>query len=157
MRRLAAVLLLLLLPLAAAGQGAEEMLQDPRLQARAGALYDELRCVQCRSESIASSNSDWAADARAIVREKLRAGATDAEILDFFHDRYGDYVLMTPPLALRNLALWLAPVALLLGGGVLAAVYVRRRQPAPRPGQEASLSEAEEARLHELLARQPPD
>lgn len=128
----------------------EEMLADPQLEARAQALDEKLRCVKCRSEVIASSNADWASDARVIVRELIADGASDQDVLDFFVARYGEYVLMTPQTTGSNVLLWLAgPLMLMLGGG-LAAIYLRRRAVAT-PATEVVLSEDEQARLKEIM------
>ncbi|MEO1239225.1 MAG: cytochrome c-type biogenesis protein [Pseudomonadota bacterium] len=144
-------LCLILMVLAAPALAVEpdEMLADPVLEARANALDDEIRCVQCRSENIASSNADWARDARLMVRTLISEGASDAEVLDFFVDRYGEVVLMTPRAEGANLVLWAAaPMMLLiaLGGGL---VYMRSR--AASPGPSDGLTAEEEARLKELL------
>lgn len=134
---------------AALGVEPDEMLADPVLEARANALDDEIRCVQCRSENIASSNADWARDARLMVRALISEGASNAEVLDFFVDRYGEVVLMTPRAAGANLVLWAAaPVMLLIAlGGSIA--YMRRRASGVAP--TSGLSADEEARLKELL------
>lgn len=128
----------------------DEMLADPALEARAQALDEKIRCVKCRSEVIASSNADWAADARVVVRELIADGASDQEVLDFFVARYGEYVLMTPQASGSNMFLWLAgPLMLMLGGG-MAAVYLRRRSK-DDPTVEIVLSDEEEARLKEIM------
>jgi len=125
-----------------------EMLDDPALEARARALDHELRCVKCQAEAIASSNADWARDARAKVRELIADGATDAEVKDYFLARYGEFVLMNPPATGWNLALWLAGPAFLLAGlGVVIAAQ-RRRNTARGP---EGLDAQEEERLAELL------
>ena len=122
------------------------MLADPALEARAQALDEMLRCVQCQSESIASSNADWARDARLIVRERLQGGASDQAVLDYFVERYGEVVLMRPKTGGTNLILWAAgPVMLLLGAGIALAA-IRRPRTAPAP-----LSDEEEARLKQIL------
>lgn len=128
----------------------EEMLGDPALEARAQALDERLRCVQCRSESIASSNADWASDARVKVRELIADGATDREVLDFFTARYGEYVLMKPTAQGTNWLLWAAGPFMLVLGGAFGLIYVRRRSRA-RPDAEDRLSEEEQARLREIL------
>lgn len=100
---------------------------DPAMQARYDSLIRELRCVQCRSQSIADSNVFLAADLRRQVRELMAAGKSDKEILQYMTDRYGDYVLYTPPVAARTLLLWAAPLLLvLIGAGVAVAVIVRK-------------------------------
>jgi len=146
-----AVLLFLLLALPAQAVEPDEMLADPVLEARADALDDELRCVQCRSEAIGSSNADWARDARLMVRELIAGGATDAEVLDFFVERYGEVVLMRPRAEGANLVLWLAAPAMLLLAGVISITYLRRRSVAPAP--DDGLTTEEQARLDELLGR----
>ncbi|MBY6047752.1 cytochrome c-type biogenesis protein CcmH [Vannielia litorea] len=125
-----------------------EMLDDPVLEARARGLDHELRCVKCQAESIASSNADWARDARREVREMIAAGATDQEVRDAFLRNYGDFVLMNPPASGWNLIVWLAGPALLLAG--LGVVIAAQRQRNAARGPEA-LDPEEEARLKELL------
>ncbi len=126
----------------------DEMLADPVLEARAQALDDELRCVQCRSESIASSNADWARDARLRVRELIEGGASDQAVLDFFVDRYGDVVLMRPKADGANLILWLAPLGMVLIAGAVAIAYIRRK---PKVTAADHLSAEEEAALQRIL------
>ena len=126
MRRLL-LILALIWPLAAHAVQPDEMLSDPVLEARAQALDHELRCVLCRSESIASSNADWASDARVIVRELLTEGRTDAEVKAFFVERYGDYVLMKPRISGANIALWLTGPMILLIALTLLVLRARRR------------------------------
>jgi len=145
-----AVLLFLLLALPAQAVEPDEMLADPVLEARADALDDELRCVQCRSEAIGSSNADWARDARLMVRELIAGGATDAEVLDFFVERYGEVVLMRPRAEGANLVLWLAAPAMLLLAGAISITYLRRRSVA---APDDGLTTEEQARLDELLGR----
>ncbi|MGC3936684.1 cytochrome c-type biogenesis protein [Roseobacter sp. EG26] len=148
MKRIAFILMLLASPLWALDP--KEMLEDPALEARARAIDHELRCVVCQSESVASSNANWAEDARRTVRELITDGSTDAEIMDFFVARYGEFVLMSPRVSGSNWLLWAAgPLMLLLAAGV-GVGYLRGRAGTPAP-QEAALSEAEEARLREIL------
>ena len=98
-----------------------EMLDDPGLEARARVLDHEIRCVKCQSEAVASSNADWAKDARRQIRELIAEGATDAEVKDWFLARYGEFVLMNPDKSGSNLALWLAGPGMLLIAVLLAA------------------------------------
>lgn len=146
MRRLILCLCLLAAPVWAVQP--DEVLDDPALETRARELSKGLRCLVCRNESIDDSDAELARDLRLLVRERLVAGDTDAQAIDFIVDRYGEYVLLKPQAGGSNLVLWLAgPVMLLLGGG-LALTYLRRRAV---PVAEAGLSEAEEARLKEIM------
>ncbi|MBC7768850.1 MAG: cytochrome c-type biogenesis protein CcmH [Phycisphaerales bacterium] len=105
---------------------APAILADPAQEARARALDAEIRCVQCENEPIAQSTADIAADMRRLVRERIAAGESDAEIRSFFRERYGDFVLFRPPWDARTWALWLAPIALLLAGfAALASARVK--------------------------------
>lgn len=118
----------------------DEMLADPALEARAQALGAELRCVVCQSESIELSTAPLAHDMRLLVRERIKAGASDAAVKTFLVARYGDYVLMRPPVKRETLLLWGAP-ALALGGGAIAAWIVLRGQarlPAGSPAEGAN-------------------
>ncbi|WP_333826957.1 cytochrome c-type biogenesis protein [Pararhodobacter sp.] len=149
MRILLILLMLLAMPVMAPPAWAvqpDEVLEDPALEARARALSTGLRCVVCRNESIDESNADLARDMRIILRERLVAGDTDAEAVQYLVDRYGEYVLLSPQRDGVNLILWVSgPVLLLLGLGV--AVMATRRRARP----EAPLTEAEKARLNEIL------
>lgn len=104
---------------------------EPALQARYNKLIHELRCVQCRSQSIADSNVGLAADLRREVRELIAAGKSDQEILTYMTDRYGEYILYNPPLNSTTWLLWAAPVLLLVIGGAAAAVVIVRKSRLP--------------------------
>ncbi|QFT60230.1 Cytochrome c-type biogenesis protein CcmH precursor [Sulfitobacter sp. THAF37] len=148
MKRLALILMLLATPLAAVQP--DEMLDDPALEARARELSKGLRCLVCRNESIDESNASLARDLRILLRERLVAGDSDQEAVDFIVQRYGEYVLLRPEVTGANWLLWGAgPLMLLIAGGV-GFVYVRGRSRAPRP-EDASLSPDEQARLREIL------
>ncbi|MGP1358022.1 cytochrome c-type biogenesis protein [Roseicyclus sp.] len=150
MRRLAILLLALSLSWPAPAVQPDEVLDDPVLEERARDISSGLRCIVCRNESIDESNAELARDLRLLVRERLVAGDSDEEVVSFVVDRYGEYVLLRPPMQGSTIALWLAaPVLLVLGLG-LAAVYIRRRAAAPAPTEQA-LSEEEAARLKEIL------
>lgn len=123
----------------------DEILPDAGLEARARALSRDLRCVQCQSESIDDSNASIARDLRILVRERLVAGDSDAQVRDYLVERYGEFVLLNPPAHGLNWLLWLAGPAMLLAGGVIAVGSTRRRKP-----DLADLTEAENARLREL-------
>jgi cytochrome c-type biogenesis protein CcmH len=147
-RALALVVMLLAGPAVAVQP--DEVLEDPALEARARALSEGLRCLVCRNESIDESNADLARDMRLLLRERLVDGDTDAEVVAFLVDRYGEYVLLRPTATGANLILWIAGPAMLLLGGGIAALYLRRRASAA-PAAGAELSDAERARLAELL------
>jgi cytochrome c-type biogenesis protein CcmH len=104
---------------------------DPAQQARYEHIVHQLRCLQCRSESIADSNVSLAADLRRQVREMMAAGKSDQEIFQHMVDRYGDYVLYKPPLVARTLVLWGAPILLLLGGAAIAVFVIARKSHLP--------------------------
>ncbi|MCY3874074.1 MAG: cytochrome c-type biogenesis protein CcmH [Rhodobacteraceae bacterium] len=142
-----AVLLLGLVASPAIPVEPDEMLEDVELEARAQEISRQLRCLVCRNESIDSSNADLAADLRKLVRERLTAGDSDQQVLDYVVDRFGEYVLLKPGKGGSNLILWLAGPAALVVGGVLAAVIVRRNR---RIKPLQSLSEQEMDRLRQL-------
>jgi cytochrome c-type biogenesis protein CcmH len=123
----------------------DEVLSDPALEARARALSVGLRCVMCQSESIDESNAPIARDLRLLVRERLVAGDTDEEVRAYLVERYGEFVLMEPPAKGINLLLYLAGPLMLLAGAGIAFVTLRPK------AEVADLSEAEEARLREIL------
>jgi cytochrome c-type biogenesis protein CcmH len=126
-----------------------EMLSDPALEARAREISKELRCLVCQNQSIDDSSADLARDLRLIVRQRLTAGDSDDQILQYVTDRYGDFVLLRPPVKPATLVLWLAPPLLLIAGVTLSVAYLRRRQ---RPGEEVRpLSPEERQRLDALL------
>ena len=128
----------------------DEILPDAKLEARARALSHELRCMVCQNQSIDDSDAPLAHDLRVLVRERLRAGDTDSQVLDFLVSRYGEFVLLKPRVEWRTLPLWLAPIAILLIGGVTIVAAVRRRARGARAEQAVALSEREQARLAEL-------
>ena len=149
MKRLAIVLWFTLCG-AALAFDPSEMLDDPALEARARALDDALRCVVCQSESVGSSNADWAVEARQVIREQVAAGKTDAEVEDFFVERYGEFVLMNPRSSGSNLLLWLAGPLMFLFAGVVGISYLRGRSRADATGEDG-LNEDEARRLAEIL------
>jgi cytochrome c-type biogenesis protein CcmH len=143
--------LLLLAPLAARAVQPDEIMTDPRLEARARALSAQLRCLVCQNESIDESHADLARDLRVLVRERLRAGDSDDKIRAFLVRRYGDFILLKPPFKLETWLLWGAPFLILLAGGGIIFV-ARRRQKSL--AQENSLSEAERATLEAMLGEE---
>lgn len=156
-RLLAALAFALPLALAAAPVRAvqpDEMLADPKLEARARALSAELRCLVCQNQSIDDSDAPLARDLRLLVRERLTAGDTDAQVQNWLVARYGEFVLLRPRFELRTAVLWGLPFAVVLFGGIGIAVAQRRRG---RSGAavEAPLSADEKARLDTILAEKP--
>lgn len=127
-----------------------EMLSDPKLEARARDLSKGLRCLVCRNETIDESNAGLARDVRLLLRERLVAGDTDGQAVQAIVDRYGDYVLLKPPFERATLMLWLGPPALLLLGGGIIAFAIRRRRTVPPPAPDA-LGEDEQRRVAELI------
>ena len=106
-----------------------DRLSDPRLEARAVALQKQLRCLQCQGESIDESNAPLAADLRRLIRARIAAGDCDAQIESYLVSRYGDFILMKPPLKPATWGLWFGPAAILLiGGGAVAFVVLRARR-----------------------------
>jgi cytochrome c-type biogenesis protein CcmH len=145
MRRWLFALLLVSGPAWALSDPAEQ-LPDPTQEQRARALGRELRCLVCQNQSIEDSDAELARDLRRIVREQVAAGRSDGQVMSFLHDRYGDFVLLRPPVNAGTALLWATPV-LALGAGALLVLGLRRRRTAPAP---AALSAAEQARLAEL-------
>ena len=146
--RLAAFALSVLLAVPAlAATSPDEVLRDPALEARARALGHELRCLVCQNQSIDDSDADLARDLRRLVRERITAGDSDAEVKGFLVARYGDFVLLNPPFRPSTWLLWLGPAAALLLGGLAMARMARRRPTTTTP----ALSDAERVRLDRLL------
>lgn len=131
MRALIGVLMLMLTLQYAVAIDTGPAFEDPALQARYEQLASELRCLVCRSETIADSNSSLAADLRRQLRELIASGKTDAEIKQYMTDRYSDYVLYKPPLSARTLLLWGAPVLFVLGGAIAAVIVIMRKSRLP--------------------------
>ncbi len=147
-----AVALILLLAAVAPLRAVEpkEVLANPILEARARVLSKELRCMVCQNQSIDDSEAPLAHDLRVLVRERLKAGDSDPQVLDFLVARYGEFVLLKPPLSWHTAALWGLPPALLCIGIAMIVLVVRRRRAAPL-AETANLSAAEEARLANLM------
>jgi cytochrome c-type biogenesis protein CcmH len=129
----------------------DEMLKDPVLEARARALSKDLRCMVCQNESIDDSEAPLAHDLRVLVRDRLKAGDSDQQVLDYMVARYGEFVLLKPRLSWHTAALWGLPPAVLLIGAVVIVVDLRRRRLTQAADDKAGLTPAEEARLAELL------
>ena len=127
----------------------DEILPDPALEARARNLSKELRCMVCQNQSIDDSDAPLAHDLRVLVRERLKAGDSDSQVVDFMVARYGEFVLLKPRFEPHTLLLWLATPAVFLAALLLIAAAYRRRKSAQE--QTAPLSVNEERRLKQLL------
>ncbi|MEZ5872427.1 MAG: cytochrome c-type biogenesis protein [Nitratireductor sp.] len=150
MRRLVTILVFLLVASPAFAVQPDEVLPDPALEARARTLSAELRCMVCQNQSIDDSDASLARDLRVLVRERLVAGDSNEEVLDYLVSRYGEFVLLKPRLSMRNVVLWGTPVALLVLAG-LAFIFWQGSRPSGK--KVAVLSRDEEARIAALLDR----
>lgn len=151
----AAILVLMLLgqPAAFAVQP-DEIMADPAKEARARELSRELRCMVCQNQSIDDSEAPLARDLRLLVRERIAAGDSNSQVIDFLVARYGQFVLLKPRFERETLLLWLLTPLALAGGGLALWLQVRRRR---QTGREAptSLTPEEEARLAALMSEDP--
>jgi cytochrome c-type biogenesis protein CcmH len=143
-----AVVLLLLATSSALAWNPGEALQDPALEARARALSANLRCLVCQNQSIDDSDADLARDLRILVRERITAGDSDDQVIDFLVDRYGEFVLLKPRLSASTYLLWGLPVAALAGGAIAVAFAARARRGRRSAGE---MTEEEKARLASIL------
>ena len=134
----------------------DEVLKDPALESRAREISKELRCLVCQNQSIDDSNAPLARDLRVLVRERLQAGDSDAGVLSYVIDRYGDYVLLRPPFKAATLLLWVGPFALLALGAAGTVFYLRGRRGAGAGGDTTPLTEDEARRLDALLGKAGP-
>ena len=125
-----------------------ERLADPQLEARARAVSRELRCLVCQNESIDESGASLAHDLRVLLRERIAAGDSDTQAVRYIVARYGDFVLLRPPVEPATYALWFGPPALLLLAAIGTMLYLRRRRP---QAEAAPLSAAERSRVDHLL------
>ena len=157
MRRLLAGLCLL----AAIGLSAahavqpDEVMADPAKETRARNLSRELRCMVCQNQSIDDSEAPLARDLRLLVRERIAAGDSDSQVIDFLVARYGEFVLLKPRFERQTLLLWLVPPLVLFGGGAALWIHVRRRAKGA-PEASTSLSAEEEAKLAALMSADAP-
>lgn len=143
------VLIWVLLAAPALAVEPDEILDDPILEQRARALSQEIRCVVCQNESIDSSNAEIARELRILVRERLTAGDSDPQVLDYLVSRYGDFVLLRPPVKPATYLLWFGPAVVLLLG--LTAVFVFFRRQRVQPSAPTPLTAEESVRLKRLL------
>jgi cytochrome c-type biogenesis protein CcmH len=116
---------------------------DPALEKRVTALASELRCLVCQNQSLADSNADLAVDLKNEIRQKLKQGQSEAQIVDFMVARYGDFVLYRPPVKATTVALWLGPLVLLLLG--LHILYRRLKSMSSSAGTQLTTAERERA------------
>jgi cytochrome c-type biogenesis protein CcmH len=130
----------------------DEILSDAALEARARMLSGELRCMVCQNQSIDDSDAPLARDLRLLVRERLKGGDSDAQVLDFLTARYGQFVLLKPRLGWDTALLWGAPAGVLLVGGLAIVIALRRRKDLSVPAA-APLTDEETRRLNELAGR----
>jgi len=138
----------------------DEIMSDPVKEARARDLSRELRCMVCQNQSIDDSEAPLARDLRLLVRERIAAGDSNPQVLDFLVARYGEFVLLKPRLESHTLLLWLLPPLALAGGGLALWGYGRRRSKSAlaADGSGVPLTAEEEARLQRLIADEPlPD
>jgi cytochrome c-type biogenesis protein CcmH len=137
----------------------DEILPDATLEQRARHLSRELRCMVCQNQSIDDSDAPLARDLRLLVRERLKAGDSDRQVLDFLTARYGDFVLLSPPLNWRTALLWGLPAGLLIIGGIVLVATLRRRNGQPLAADSLArtlpLTADEEARIADLLDKDP--
>ena len=124
----------------------DEELADPALEARAREIGKELRCLVCQNQSIDDSDAELARDLRILVRERLQAGDSDGQVIDYLVSRYGDFVLLRPPLKPVTYALWFGP-ALIVSCAVVAMILYYRQRARPDKHAELPLSSADEERL----------
>ena len=161
MRRLALIVAAALLLQATPSHAVQpdEVLPDATLEQRARHLSRELRCMVCQNQSIDDSDAPLARDLRLLVRERLKAGDSDQQVLDFLTVRYGDFVLLRPPLNWRTALLWGMPLGTLIVGGIVAFITVRRHRRRAAPdgsaGADMPLTLEEEARIAALLQKLP--
>jgi cytochrome c-type biogenesis protein CcmH len=146
--RLLALLLLLSAAPTVAAKEAAPAAADPVLEKRVMTLAEELRCLVCQNQTLADSNAPLAQDLRNQVRERMREGKSDAEVVDFLVERYGDFVLYRPPLKATTVLLWFGPLLLLAAGFAFLIRRVMRRRQAP----DVEVSAADRKRAAELLA-----
>jgi cytochrome c-type biogenesis protein CcmH len=150
LRILAAGLMLCLAPAMSQAVQPDEMLKDPALEHEAREISEGLRCVVCQNQSIDDSDAPLARDLRLLVRERLKAGDSPEQVVDFIVARYGEFVLLKPRLSGKTYLLWLAPLLLLGGGGALA--YRLFRRPGPSAAEApAPLSDEEQRKLQGIL------
>jgi cytochrome c-type biogenesis protein CcmH len=143
-----AILVLVLIALAPALAKEAKPVEDPQIEQRMQALTQQLRCLVCQNETLADSRADLAEDLRKEIREQMKAGKSDQEIIAFLTQRYGDFVLYKPPVKATTYLLWFGPFVLLLAGTLLLYRYLKHRREII---QDQPLTAAEHKRAEELL------
>jgi cytochrome c-type biogenesis protein CcmH len=134
--------------------GVDAPLDDPALEARARVIHKQLRCLVCQNQSIEDSNADLARDLRVLVRDRIALGESDKQVVDYIVDRYGDWVLLKPPLNIGTLFLWFGPLLLL--AGIVFFVLIRLKRSKGRTMEGAQeLSTEEQARIRKILEEHP--
>jgi cytochrome c-type biogenesis protein CcmH len=134
----------------------DEVMSDPGQEARARSLSRELRCMVCQNQSIDDSEAPLARDLRLLVRERIAAGDSDAQVIDFLVARYGEFVLLKPRFERQTLALWLVPPFLLLAGGLALWLHIRRRAGGEVEIANRPLTADEQDRIAALIAGESP-
>ncbi|MBV6651644.1 cytochrome c-type biogenesis protein [Hoeflea alexandrii] len=135
----------------AAAVNPDEVLDDPALEARARELSLDLRCLVCQNQSIDDSNAELARDLRLLVRERLVAGDSDEDVIDYVVSRYGEFVLLTPRFSVKTVLLWGAPLVILLIGAGVMVINARGRDKMVAAAGGSGLSQAEQAELAKVL------
>ena len=156
-RTLLGILVLMMAASAACAVQPDEIMSDPVKEARARDLSRELRCMVCQNQSIDDSEAPLAKDLRILVRERIAAGDSNAQVIDFIVARYGEFVLLKPRLNAHTWILWLLPPLVLAGGGIALWMQARRRRKSVAGEEDPALlklSAEEEARLERLIATQ---
>ncbi len=148
MKRVSILILALISLLAPALAKEAKPVEDPQIEQRMQALTQQLRCLVCQNETLADSHADLAEDLRKEIREQMKAGKSDQEIIAFLTQRYGDFVLYKPPVKATTYLLWFGPFVFLLGGTLLLYRYVKHRREVI---QDQPLTAAEHKRAEELL------
>lgn len=138
----------------------EEMLSDPEMEENARAVSRHLRCVVCQNQSIDDSDAELARDMRVLVRERIMAGDSNREVLDYMVSRYGNYVLLKPPFEASTYVLWIGPAVIFILGLIAVGVFMYQRRPkvvptggSARTRDAPSLSEEEQKKLDKLLGK----
>jgi cytochrome c-type biogenesis protein CcmH len=147
-RALLVMSLMCVLPITLWAKEAQPLAEDPELEKRVMALAEDLRCLVCQNESLAGSHAPLAVDLRQQIREQMKAGKSDKEIIAFMTERYGDFVLFRPPVKMTTYLLWFGPFLLLAVGVMVQLLYLKRWRERAR---EKPLSEAERKRVEALL------